>query len=444
MNRVSVARRIALNQPTTAPPRHATPRRHIGGPCIVLALLALLSCGAAAEALESLYLVRHAEKQEPWPAELSVYQPLTEEGRQRAEHWASQLRGKHLAAIYSSPYGRTVQTAVAISTALKIPLHTDATTTEPDQIADFVARLRTEHAESHAVLIVGHSDTLPMFLRHFGADSACEERLTLHRSGRHELIKGYSGLFHVDLTKEGCDALDRQNVELPDPGDQEAALEPRPVALDPAQLVASSQQYRVIYGHESMGVAELSLVPGEAGLEARFSTNIGRAGIQQEAVIVLDTDGANHQKVSIHGPMGPSEADVEIRFEDGKAIGHTDFPRARQKPQGKLPVDRSIPAGTFERNSLFTLLPAMPIDRVAAFSLYAYDAREDLLQPIDLRVTGPRVDPTKFAGAEAYRVEISGMEQGFVVWIHAETPRHVLGIDWIGQPWTYELLPGKP
>lgn len=423
--------------------RHHT-ARWAAGPWLCLVLMLFLSSATAIEALESIYLVRHGEKEEPWPDELSVYQPLTEEGRLRAQHWARHLRGHHLAAIYSSPYSRTVQTAVVISSALKLPLHTDEATIEPEQITDFVDRLRTEHADHHAVLIVGHSNTLPMWLRHFGADAACEEGLTLHRSGRHELIEGYAGLFHIDLTETGCAALERQEVDLPDPADQEAVLEPRPVALDAAHLVASNHRYRVVYGHESMGIAEIGLTPGEDGLEVKFNTNIGRAGIQQEATVRLETNSAEHRSVSIRGPMGPSAADVEIRFEDGRASGHTDFPRARQKPQGKLDVDRPIPAGTFERNSLFALLPAMPIDRVAAFSLYAYDAREDLLQEIDVRVSGPQKDATKFGGAEAYRVEIQGMEPGYVVWIDAETPRHVLGIEWVDQPWVYEIMPGKP
>ena len=418
------------------------PRRHRHW--VVLALLLLVSTTTAVQALERLYLVRHAEKQEPWDAEFSVYQPLTEEGRARAQYWPNVLRGKHLAAVISSPYSRTVQTALTISTALKIPLTTDQATVEADQIADFISRLKTEHADQFAVLIVGHSDTLPMFLRHFGADAACEERLTLHRSGKHEVIEGYAGLFEVDLTKSGCDALQRQEVEMPDTSEAQALLEPRPVVLDSDQLTASSWHYRVVYGSESMGTAEIRLAPGEEQLEVAFNTNIGRAGISQAATVLLDPSGANHRQVSVHGPMGPSPADIEVRFEGGKAIGHSDFPRSHKKPQGKLEIDRPLPEGTFERNSLFALLPAMPIDRVAAFSLYGYDSREDLLQPIDLRVSGPLATPSRLGTSKAYRVEITGMDPGYVVWITTETPRHVLAIEWIDQPWTYELLPGKP
>lgn len=420
-----------------------------------LALLLLTSSASAAGALESLYLVRHAEKQKPWPDALTTYQPLSDTGRARAEHWAEHFESLGIEAIYSSPVSRTVQTAVAISTRLDLPLTTDEATIQKDQIGDFIDRLKAQHANDRAVLVVAHSNTLPYFLRHFGADAACEELLTLHQSGNYELIEGYAGLFRVDLSQSGCQALSRQDVALPDappsdappsdalPSDASSAVEPRPVALDASQLTPSTRRYRIAYSRESMGIASVQLLPGDEQLEVRQTIDIGRAGIRQETSVILSADGSAHRKLHIEGPMGPSAADIEIQFEDGRAIGHSDFPRSKKKPQGKLPVDRPVPAGTFERHALLTLLPAMAIDRVSAFSLYAYDGREDLLQSIDVRVTGPQ-PMQRFDNLEAYRVEITGTEPGYVVWIHPDTPRHVIAIDWIDQPWTYELVPEKP
>lgn len=423
---------------------------------LLLCLALSLALTPAVQALDTLYLIRHGEKQTPWPKNLGTYQPLDDTGRQRAAVWAKTFAEidsqESIAAVYSSPYSRTVQTALPIAQALDKHVQVDAASAEEASIAAFAETLRTRHAQG-AVLVVGHSNTIPYFLRHFGADAACAEALTLHTSGAYELIEGYDGLFRIDLNGEGCDALERREVTLPKPGDASGddALAPRPVRLDAAHLEAGTWRYRVVYGHESMGLSDLELAPIEGGVEVRQNVNIGRAGIRQDIRIAVLEDGTPVQhrtdSIRLDGPMGPSSADVLLQTLDGRLQGHTDMPRSRQKPQGKLAVDRELPPGTFERHALLALLPAMPIDRVAAFSLYAYDSRDDSLHPIDVQVTGP-MEPPQQLGLQSppalYRVEVQGTEPGYVVWVHPDTPRHVVAIEWVGQPWIYALMPGKP
>lgn len=402
-------------------------------------LLLVLSAGTAG-ALESLYLIRHAEKQTPWPNDLTDFQPLSDRGQQRAQAWPSHLAELNIGAIYSSPLSRTVQTAVAVAETLGVPLNTDAATIEAGQIDDFVQRLQAEHGDLEAVLIVGHSNTIPYFLRHFGAEAACDGALTLHRSGNYELIEGYAGLFRIDLGQQGCQALSRSEVPLDATAGAADAIEPKTITLDPAQLTTTPRRYRIAYGKESMGLAVTQLLLEDDTLEVQQTTDLGRAGIRQTATVQLSADGRQHHGLTVTGPMGPSAADIQVQFTDGRAVGHSVFPRSRNKPQGKLTIDRPIPAGTYERNALLALLPAMAIDRITAFSLYAYDGRDDLLKDIQVRVTQPPATE-RFGGVQAYRAEIQGIDPGYVLWIHPETPRHVLSIEWIDQPWVYDLVP---
>lgn len=434
----------------------------------VLMLALLLSCVAApaVQALDTLYLIRHGEKEVPWPKTLGTYQPLDDAGRQRAAMWADELADidlkEPIAAVYSSPYSRTVQTALPVARALGLTVQVDPASAEKGSIAAFVETLKTQHASDGAVVVVGHSDTIPYFLRHFGADPTCANALTLHTSGAYELIAGYAGLFRVDLNGQGCTAIERREVEPQEaePEAETADLEARPIWLDAAHLEPAQRRYRVTYGRESMGLSDLELAAVDDGLEVRQSVQIARASIQQDIRIGIAVDASPRQhrtdSVRMSGPMGPSSADVLLQTLDGRLQGHSEVPRSRQKPQGKLAVDRTLPAGTFERHALLALLPAMPIDRVAAFSLYAYDSRDDTLHPVDVRVTGPMAPPdhlalggqgTKASSSEAqglYRVEVQGTEPNYVVWIHPETPRHVVAIEWVGQSWIYALVPGKP
>lgn len=179
----------------------------------VLLLLALLAAPAAA--LDTVWLVRHAEKVEnsdtyKWPFREEL-RPLTPEGIQRAEALAKRLKDAGIAAVYTSRATRTVSTALPLVLSSQgILLIPDDDTIEKDRIADFIARLRKTHAGDRAVLIVGHSNTIPLLLQELGAKPACYERLGIERSPQGLLIKGHEGLWKVDAKKLGCDGIVRE------------------------------------------------------------------------------------------------------------------------------------------------------------------------------------------------------------------------------------------
>lgn len=116
---------------------------------ISLLLVLLLSCMAAAD---TVYLVRHAEKQPQGqdPA-LSVC------GKQRADAMADSLAGVKLAAVYVTPYQRTQQTAAAVAKQQLL----DITPYDPRQPEVLVQQLK---ALSQPALVVGHSNTVPQLV----------------------------------------------------------------------------------------------------------------------------------------------------------------------------------------------------------------------------------------------------------------------------------------
>lgn len=175
-----------------------------------LASYLLLALAAArAGALDTLYIVRHAEKQAPWPTarEVSAYQPLSPEGQVRAEKLAARLAGKGIAAVYCSNTTRSVSTAVPLTQEAGIPLVTDDATIKSDQMAGFFQTLRTRHEKDKAVLIVGHSNTVPQLLIAYGVTPDCYERLGIGPTANGLEIEGYEGLWRIDLTKAGCAAV---------------------------------------------------------------------------------------------------------------------------------------------------------------------------------------------------------------------------------------------
>jgi len=180
-------------------------------PCRLRALpaLLLLLLAAPAAGLDTIWLVRHAEKMEPWDRDLDALQPLSREGTARAEALADRLKDAGIAAIYTSRTARTIATAEPLAERGKIPLTADDATTRPSELPPLLARLRKQHAGDRAVLIVGHSNTVPQILVQLGATPECFARLGVKETPEGLLIEGFEGVWRVELGKQGCAAVAR-------------------------------------------------------------------------------------------------------------------------------------------------------------------------------------------------------------------------------------------
>jgi broad specificity phosphatase PhoE len=123
--------------------------------CAALAAASLLPGLAAAEP-SAIYLVRHAEK-----AAVGKDPELTPQGQARAQHIAAILHRAGVTAIFSTPTVRTQQTAAPLAqrTGLAVQAY------DPRAPKALVEKVR---ALSGAVVVVGHSNTLPELVRLFG------------------------------------------------------------------------------------------------------------------------------------------------------------------------------------------------------------------------------------------------------------------------------------
>jgi broad specificity phosphatase PhoE len=123
--------------------------------CAAMTTLTLLPGLAAAEP-SAIYLVRHAEK-----AAAGQDPELTPQGQARAQHIGAILHRAGITAIFSTPTARTRQTAAPLAqrTGLTVQLY------DPRAPKALVEKVRTL---TGAVVVVGHSNTLPELVRLFG------------------------------------------------------------------------------------------------------------------------------------------------------------------------------------------------------------------------------------------------------------------------------------
>jgi len=101
------------------------------------------------------YLIRHAEKDRSDPTNRNPN--LSEAGITRAKNWAKYFDSIPLDQIYSTKFHRTQQTVAYTSTNQNIPVQQY----DPDQLYTEDFQILTQ---GQKVLIVGHSNTTPMFV----------------------------------------------------------------------------------------------------------------------------------------------------------------------------------------------------------------------------------------------------------------------------------------
>ena len=127
---------------------------------------------AAGGKVTTVFLVRHAERaQEP-----AQDPPLTEAGRARAEALARLLSGAGVKAVYTSQFARTKQTAEPLAKLLGVPVNAVALsvkTDKPREVSEQSIRELKGKVEGHAgeaVLVVGHTNSVPDLIRELGGD----------------------------------------------------------------------------------------------------------------------------------------------------------------------------------------------------------------------------------------------------------------------------------
>ena len=110
-------------------------------------------------------LVRHAEKATD-PAEDP---PLNIQGQKRALELARMLSRAGVNTIYVSQYRRTRQTARPLAAILNIPV----VKMDASDIEGLVEQILSDHSGG-AVLVVGHSNTIPLINKKLGIEKSIE------------------------------------------------------------------------------------------------------------------------------------------------------------------------------------------------------------------------------------------------------------------------------
>ena len=159
---------------------------------LVVFIFSFFSCEHPKE-ITTFYLIRHAEKDRSNPSDRNPN--LTEEGENRAANWAKYFSDIELDAVYSTNYNRTLQTAkpTAESKNLEIKKY------DPRTLYNLEFESETDNK---SVLIVGHSNTTPVF-----ANMILKRHNDTLRKNTFSYMddKDNASLYIVTITKQGTE-----------------------------------------------------------------------------------------------------------------------------------------------------------------------------------------------------------------------------------------------
>lgn len=135
---------------------------------IVFFVLVLLHLAAAAQLPAGvsgktiIYFVRHAEK------ENGNDPVLTPDGNKRAGSLAQSLKDKNIRRIYVTQFRRTQMTADSMRLLLGIDtVHYQA----DNDGADLFKKIAAHHDFNGAILVIGHSNTIPHYIKNAGVNN---------------------------------------------------------------------------------------------------------------------------------------------------------------------------------------------------------------------------------------------------------------------------------
>lgn len=148
----------------------------------LLLSLAMIAPCAALAAPSAIYLVRHGEK----TSNTERDPELSSQGKLRAQNIAAMLGHADIKSVFATPTIRTRSTAAPLAEQLALPIQEYAPRA-PQELVNKVSTLEG------AVLIVGHSNTLPELVTLFGGQPGSEIDEEREFDRVYQLITGPDG-----------------------------------------------------------------------------------------------------------------------------------------------------------------------------------------------------------------------------------------------------------
>lgn len=212
-------------------------------------------------------------------------------------------------------------------------------------------------------------------------------------------------------------------------------------AIDRSQWRAGKSVYQATHGQRSLGRLEVELSYETGTLVVRTDAAVPAEDYEDRAEVRLEARTGAPRSVRATGRRAAGALDVDLRFEQTEALGHT-VTGTVLLPELGTPrrVEVSIPRRAVERRGLPYLVPGLKLDKESSHALYVFQERERRAPGVIVQVTGLERVEVPAGSFECWRVELRGDRPSRVLWITTGGTKRIVKMAEVGQPWTWELL----
>lgn len=212
------------------------------------------------------------------------------------------------------------------------------------------------------------------------------------------------------------------------------ASAPAPLAAqqappEAARIRLDTFAYDVRFGGERLGVLTVSYERTEAGrLRARESL---RGTLGDESTTYVTTPAMRPISARREGRLGAASSGLDLRYEEGRVAGHatvaSDSTPGGVRPDDtrRIEVDRPVPAGTLDSNTLVAALLASPLAVGDTLRYRVFRPGRGVVRT-RARVVASESVTVPAGRYPAYRVELSTDQGEFTLWVTRETPRFLV------------------
>ncbi|MDH5196772.1 MAG: insulinase family protein [Gemmatimonadota bacterium] len=210
------------------------------------------------------------------------------------------------------------------------------------------------------------------------------------------------------------------------------------LALDPAQLTPRRDSLRVMIQGNPMGAQILEYTVEEDAIVAVERTMIPLMGMNQETRVVMDGATLALRALDQTGQVGPQSAETHLAVADGRITGRAQTPQPGGQPK-VAEIDTILPEGAIESSQLTSIIPALALADGATFTVSVFNSSEGTFKPYAIRVDGTESVSVPAGTFDVFKVVVSGGAFPTAMYVTRETPRRIVRIEIVGQPFVLEL-----
>ena len=213
-----------------------------------------------------------------------------------------------------------------------------------------------------------------------------------------------------------------------------------PIAFDRAQLVSRRDSFVVTVQGTPFGYMTADLAVSRDSVVYVEETAIAAAGMRQRTLVRLDPATLGTHAVEQTGTMMGQALDIRLTYSGDRVKGRAQTPVPGAAGPKVVEIDTALAAGTMDINAFQPLAAALPLAEGASITIAAFEASESATRTLTAKV-GQVQDVIVPAGTfAAFKVELSGGQSPFVMYLSRETPRRLLRVEIVGQPLVFELV----